>query len=107
MRRQLPTGQVENELEVLSREHPTKFGIRATSGPTPFLYRYRFVSNDADTVVHLHANVELPGVRAALERLAAHGVRTGVDANLAALKRALEANPRDTQPWQTTMTSDV
>ena len=39
MRRQLPTGQVENELEVLSREHPTKFGIRTTSGPTPFLYQ--------------------------------------------------------------------
>ena len=38
MRRELPSGQVENELEVLSREHPTEFAIRTTSGPTPFLW---------------------------------------------------------------------
>ena len=48
MRRQLPTGQVENELEVLSREHPTNFGIRTTSGPTPFLYNYQFTADDAN-----------------------------------------------------------
>jgi len=40
--RGLPTGQVENELEVLSRDHPTEFAIRTNSGPAPFLYRYRF-----------------------------------------------------------------
>jgi uncharacterized protein YndB with AHSA1/START domain len=90
MQRQLPTGQVENELEVLSREHPTKFGIRTTSGPTPFLYSYRFAPVDADTVVHLDASVELSGVSTVLGPLAARGVRRGVDANLAALKRTLE-----------------
>ena len=64
MQRQLPTGRVENELEILSREHPTKFSIRTTSGPTPFLYHYRFARDGADTVIHLDASVDLPGVTA-------------------------------------------
>ena len=66
MQRQLPTGQVDNELEILTREHPTKFSIRTTSGPTPFLYNYRFAPDGADTVVHLDASVELPGATAVL-----------------------------------------
>ena len=39
MRRELPTGHVENDLEVLVRERPSEFVIRTTSGPTPFLYQ--------------------------------------------------------------------
>jgi uncharacterized protein YndB with AHSA1/START domain len=91
MQREIPSGRVENRLEVFEREHPTTFGIRTTSGPTPFIYRYRFASDGADTVVHLDASVELPGVAAVLGPLAARGVRRGVDANFAALKRILEA----------------
>jgi carbon monoxide dehydrogenase subunit G len=90
MQRELPTGQVENGLEVFAREHPIEFGIRTTSGPTPFSYRYRFASEGADTVVHLDATVELPRVAAVLGPLAARKVRRGVDANFAALKRILE-----------------
>jgi uncharacterized protein YndB with AHSA1/START domain len=100
MQRQLPTGQVENELEVVASEHLTEFGIRTRSGPTPFLYRYRFASDDSDTVVHLDASVELPGATAVLGPLAARGVRRGVDANLAALRRALEASARHAPPQQ-------
>jgi hypothetical protein len=95
MQRQLATGQVENELEVFAREHPSEFGIRTTSGPTPFVYRYRFTPRGADTVVHLDARVELPGVASVLGPLAARGVRRGVDANFAALKRLLEGTLRD------------
>ena len=95
MQRQLPTGQVENELEILSREHPTKFSIRTTSGPTPFLYHYRFARDGADTVIHLDASVDLPGVTAVLGPLAARGVTRGVDSNLSALQHALEASARD------------
>jgi hypothetical protein len=95
MQRQLPTGQVENELEILTREHPTKFSIRTTSGPTPFLYDYRFAPDAADTVVHLDASVELPGVTAVLGPLAARGVRRGADANLEALQHALQASAQD------------
>jgi hypothetical protein len=75
MRRQLPTGHVENELEVLSREHPTKLGIRTTSGPTPFLYHHRFAPDDVDTVVHRDASVEVHGATAILGPLAARPVR--------------------------------
>jgi uncharacterized protein YndB with AHSA1/START domain len=90
MERELPTGQVENTLAVFAREHPSEFGIRTTSGPTPFSYRYRFTSDRADTLVHLDATIELPRAAAVLGPLAAGGVRRGVDANLAALKRTLE-----------------
>ena len=91
MQRALPTGRVVNELEVFVREHPAEFDIRTTSGPTPFSYRYRFVSDGAETVVHLGANVELPGMAGVLGPLAARAVRRGVDANFAELKRTLEA----------------
>jgi carbon monoxide dehydrogenase subunit G len=97
MERELPTGHVENGLEVFAREYPSEFGIRTTSGPTPFSYRYRFAPDGADTVVHLDASVELPGVAAALGPLAARGVRRGVDANFAALKRILEGSASDAE----------
>jgi hypothetical protein len=97
MERELPTGQVENGLEVFAREHPTEFGIRTTSGPTPFAYRYRFASDPAGTVVRLDATVELPGVAAMLGPLAARAVRRGVDSNFAALKRILEGSARESQ----------
>ena len=97
MQRRLPTGQVENELVVFSSELATEFGIRTTSGPTPFRYTYRFVSDRGDTVIQFDAGVELSGVASVLGPLAASAVRRGVDANLATLKRTLEtstASPR-------------
>ncbi len=51
MERELPTGRVENGLEVFAGERPSVFGIRTTSGPTPFIYSYRFASDGAGTVV--------------------------------------------------------
>jgi carbon monoxide dehydrogenase subunit G len=87
MQRDLPTGRVHNELEIIDRYGPGTFGIRTTSGPTPFVYRYRVSSDRRGTVVELDARVELPGL---LAPLAARAVRRGVDANLAALKRILE-----------------
>jgi carbon monoxide dehydrogenase subunit G len=93
MERELPTGRVENGLEVFAREPPNEFGIRTTSGPTPFVYRYRFVSEGSTTIVHLAAGVELPGVAAMLGPVAARRVRRGVDANFAVLKQTLEEPP--------------
>jgi hypothetical protein len=93
MERELPSGHVQNELEVFSRECPREFGIRTTSGPTPFVYRYQFTASGADTVVHLDARVELPGVAVVLGTLAARAVKRGVDANFAALKLTLEGFP--------------
>ena len=93
MERELPAGRAHNELQIIAREHPTGFAIRTTSGPTPFVYRYRFSSDGPCTVVQLEASVELPGVAAVLGPLAARGVKRGVEANFASLKRMLEASP--------------
>jgi uncharacterized protein YndB with AHSA1/START domain len=90
MERELPTGRVENELEVFACEHPSEFGIRTTSGPTPFTYRYGFAADGPDTVVRLEASVDLKGVPPMLGPLAARGVRRGVDGNFASLKHTLE-----------------
>ncbi|MGZ4288089.1 MAG: SRPBCC family protein [Solirubrobacteraceae bacterium] len=98
MQRQLPTGQVENELEVLALDRPTEFAIRTNSGPTPFLYRHRFASDGANTIIELDASVELSGVTSLLGSLAARGVKRGVDANLATLKHTLEARAKTHDP---------
>jgi uncharacterized protein YndB with AHSA1/START domain len=90
MERELPTGRVINQLDVVANESPGEFAIRATAGPTPFLYRYRFSSENRETVVTLDAEVELPGAAALLPQLARRAVKGGVDDNLAALKRTLE-----------------
>ena len=86
MHRRLPGGRVTNDLEIFERQPPTTFAIRTISGPTPFVYRYRFEPADRGTLVTLDAEVELPGWAA----LAARGVKRGVDANLATLKSILE-----------------
>jgi hypothetical protein len=91
MERELPRGRVENELEVFARGRPTEFGIRTTSGPTPFTYRYGFSAADGQTVVRLDAAVELDGPAALLGPLAGRAVKRGVDDNFAELKRILEA----------------
>jgi ligand-binding SRPBCC domain-containing protein len=60
MERRLPTGPVTNKLEIVACERPHEFAICATEGPTPFLYRYRFVAEGDRTVIELDAQVELP-----------------------------------------------
>ena len=42
MERELPGGRAENEIEIIAREPSGEFAMRTTSGPTPFVYRYRF-----------------------------------------------------------------
>jgi hypothetical protein len=90
MERELPSGRVHNELEIFAREGSTEFGIRTTSGPTPFVYRYRFSSGSDGTLVNLDGRVELPRAASLVAPLAARAVKRGVDMNFAALKRALE-----------------
>src|SRR3954447_16254077 len=90
MKRDLPNGRAENELEILSRNAPMEFDLRTTSGPTPFTYRYRFTSEDGVTEVRLAAEVELGGVAGAFGPLASRAVKRGVDANFATLKGILE-----------------
>ena len=94
MERELPTGRAMNELEVVASERSQEFAIRATAGPTPFLYRYRFSADNGETVVKLDAEVELPGPAALLPQFARRVVKKGVDDNLATLKQILEAARR-------------
>jgi uncharacterized protein YndB with AHSA1/START domain len=86
MRRQLPGGPATNDLAVTASDPPTLFEIRTTTGPTPFVYRYRFEPAGGGTLVTLDAQVELPGLLARL-------LRRGVDANLATLRAILERSP--------------
>jgi uncharacterized protein YndB with AHSA1/START domain len=92
MERELPTGRVRNELQIIARKPPTEFGIRTTSGPTPFVYRYGFRVERGATIVHLDASVELGGPARLVPPLAARAVKRGVDANFAALRRTLEGS---------------
>jgi hypothetical protein len=91
MDRELPSGRARNDLEVVDRERPTAFTIRTTSGPTPFVYRYRFDADGDATRIELAAEVELSRIAGALGPLASRGVKRGVDSNFADLKRILEA----------------
>jgi hypothetical protein len=94
MERQLPSGRVQNDMEVFSHDRPLEFGIRTTSGPTPFSYLYRFVPEGRDTLLRLEGGFTLEGAPALLGPLAARAVRHGVDGNLATLKRLLESVAR-------------
>jgi uncharacterized protein YndB with AHSA1/START domain len=90
MSRMLPTGRAVNGLEIVAHEPPTAFAIRTTSGPTPFLYRFRFASADRATVVRLQGDAELGHVGNLLGPLARRALRRGVDDNLATLKAILQ-----------------
>jgi uncharacterized protein YndB with AHSA1/START domain len=90
MRRELPTGRVDNGLVIVELTAPTAFGIRTTDGPTPFAYRYRFVANGVATAIELDGEVELPGLAGLIAPLAGRAIKRGVDANLATLKHVLE-----------------
>jgi uncharacterized protein YndB with AHSA1/START domain len=92
MERRLANGRARNELEIVAHERPCEFAIRATSGPTPFLYRYRLAADNGDTVVHLDADVELADIATLLAPLASRAVKRGVDDNLAELKKILETS---------------
>jgi uncharacterized protein YndB with AHSA1/START domain len=91
MERRLPSGRAENGLEITSHEPPSRFGIRTTSGPTPFSYDYRFSFEGGATLLQLAAEVAL-SVPALIAPLARRAVRRGVDENLATLKAILEGS---------------
>ena len=93
MRRRLPGGRADNELEIVASEPPSLFAIRTTSGPTPFSYRYRLVPDGEATVVEFDGTVELGGPQALVGR----AIKRGIDANLATLRNTLEreAGERD------------
>jgi uncharacterized protein YndB with AHSA1/START domain len=94
MERELPTGRAINELEIVASKRPREFVIRASAGPTPFLYRYRFAADNDETVLQLDAEVELPGAAALLPQLGRRAVKKGVEDNFATMKQILETARR-------------
>jgi carbon monoxide dehydrogenase subunit G len=82
MERDLPTGRACNELEIVVLDPPAEFAIRTTSGPTPFVYRYRLSEDGAGTLLAFDAEIQLP-------RIAGPAIRRGIEANLATLVREL------------------
>ena len=82
MERDLPTGRAHNPLEIVVLDPPAEFVIRTTSGPTPFLYRYRFSEDGAGTRLGFEAEIQMP-------RLAGPLIKRGIEANLATLVREL------------------
>jgi uncharacterized protein YndB with AHSA1/START domain len=82
MERDLPTGRVHNQLEIVVLKPPAEFAIRTTSGPTPFLYTYRFRPDGTGTLIEFDAEIQLP-------RIAGPAIRRGIEANLATLVREL------------------
>jgi len=82
MERDLPTGRAHNELEIVVLDPPAEFAIRTTSGPTPFVYRYRFSEDGTGTRLDFEAEIQMP-------RLAGPLIKRGIEANLATLVREL------------------
>ena len=91
MERELPGGRVENLIEVVANERPIEFAIRSISGPTPFVYRYRFASAAGGAEIAFSGAFELTGIAGLAGPLAKRAVKRGVDDNLATLKGLLEA----------------
>ncbi|MGZ4849108.1 MAG: SRPBCC family protein [Halobacteriota archaeon] len=100
MIRQLPKGSAENTYEVVEYEENKKISIKIISGPTPFLYRYRFKPSDKGTELSLDAEAEKEGLtevlgtkaRIAPEFVLRGFVKRGVEENLQMLKSLLESN---------------
>lgn len=93
MSRQLPSGPVENTLQVVDYQPNKSYAIRVTSGPTPFQYRYRVEPLGDRTRVSLSAEGSLGGPADLLSPIASIVVKRGVQANFETLKALLESGP--------------
>jgi uncharacterized protein YndB with AHSA1/START domain len=90
MVRELPGGRAVNKLEIVAIEKPSELAIRASDGPTPFQYHYRFSADNSVTLIQLSGEVELPRAAALMPPVARTMVKRGVDANFGELKALLE-----------------
>jgi len=99
MVRELPNGSVENTYEVVEYEENNTLSIKIISGPTPFLYRYRFAPSGNGTKLSMNAEVDKEGLveilgakaRIAPEFVLAGFMKEGVIENLRTLKKLLES----------------
>jgi uncharacterized protein YndB with AHSA1/START domain len=100
--RDTASGPAANVLEVVDRAAPGTFAVRAASGPTPFVHRYRFApaAQGGATIVQLDAEVDVGAFAALSGSLAQRVAVSAADSNLGTLKRLLEGpgspSPRNT-----------
>lgn len=100
MTRELPSGKVENTFEIIEYEPDKKLTVKITSGPTPFVYHYRFEPDEQGTMLSMTAEAEKKGLievlglkaRIAPESLLASFVKRGVEENFKTLKNLLESS---------------
>lgn len=97
MMRNLPQGRVENTFEVIAYEPHTKFSIKTVSGPTPFVYHYRFARVDEGTSLTLVAEIQINGLGRIAKPVLAIGLKKGIRDNLKSLKRLMQT--REPQPF--------
>ncbi len=93
MERKLPRGIVENTYEVVEYKPNERLSIKSTSGPTPFLYRYRFERSGMGTRLFLSGEGEVEGLANVLGPLLSRAVKRGVEDNVHTLKGILERSP--------------
>jgi len=98
MIRHLLGGMVENTYEVVEYEENRTLAIKIISGPSPFLYRYRFMPSKNGTQLSLEAEakkeslIEVLGIKARIapEFVLAGFIKRGVQENFKTLKMLLE-----------------
>jgi uncharacterized protein YndB with AHSA1/START domain len=91
--RSLPSGLVENEVEITDYEPGRRITLSSVSGPTPFRYRYTLEPDGQATTVTLVGDITTDGlpVPAALRSVATRAFQHGMGQNLATLKRIVES----------------
>jgi uncharacterized protein YndB with AHSA1/START domain len=91
--RHLPGGAARNEVEITSYESNREVTFTSTSGPTPFVYRYRVEPDGDATQLTLEGTISgegLTGPAALLGPLAEGVFKRGMRTNLAVLKEIIE-----------------
>lgn len=97
--RDLPQGEVVNEVEVSEYEQPRLVTFSSRSGPTPFVYRYLIEETEQGSRVTLEGAITgkgLKGPAALLAPLAGKFFEKGMAKNLRVLKGRLENEQGDT-----------
>ncbi|MER9326207.1 SRPBCC family protein [Mesorhizobium sp. M0152] len=92
--RQIAGRRIQNTVEVTEFQDEKLLTLASVSGPTPFSYRYRLDRDGAATILHLEGTISgdgLGGPIALLAPLASRFFEQGMRANIANLKRILEA----------------
>lgn len=91
--RDLPQGEVVNDVEVSEFDQPHLVTFASRSGPTPFTYRYRIDQSGSGSKVTLEGTITgegLKGPAALLSPLASKFFEKGMAKNLRVLKARLE-----------------